>query len=125
METISVVTEVQRRRRFSIADKLRAVRESNEPGMSVSYVARKYGISPSLLFNWRRRMAEGGKQAIQADDDVVAASEVRELKRQIRELERVLGKKTLENEILRDAVELAHQKKLISRLPSLPGDDTV
>ncbi len=125
MEAISVVTEVQRRRRFSIADKLRAVRESNEPGMSVSYVARKYGISPSLLFNWRRRMAEGGKQAIQADDDVVAASEVRELKRQIRELERVLGKKTLENEILRDAVELAHQKKLISRLPSLPGDDTV
>jgi transposase len=70
-------------------------------------------------------MAEGGKQAIQADDEVVAASEVRELKRQIRELERVLGKKTLENEILRDAVELAHQKKLISRLPSLPGDDTV
>ena len=69
-------------------------------------------------------MAEGGKQAIQADDEVVAASEVRELKRQIRELERVLGKKTLENEILRDAVELAHQEKLISRLPSLPGDDT-
>ena len=69
-------------------------------------------------------MAEGGKQAIQADDEVVAVSEVRELKRQIRELERVLGKKTLENEILRDAVELAHQKKLISRLPSLPGDDT-
>jgi len=125
METISVVAEVQRRRRFSIRDKLIAVRESNEPGMSVSYVARKYGISPSLLFNWRRRMAEGGKQAIEADDDVVAAGEVRELKRRIRELERVLGKKTLENEILRDAVELAHQKKLISRLPSLPGDDTV
>ena len=124
METISVVAEVQRRRRFSIRDKLIAVRESNEPGMSVSYVARKYGISPSLLFNWRRRMAEGGKQAIESDDDVVAAGEVRELKRRIRELERVLGKKTLENEILRDAVELAHQKKLISRFPSLPRDDT-
>jgi len=76
METISVVAEVQRRRRFSIRDKLIAVRESNEPGMSVSYVARKYGISPSLLFNWRRRMAEGGKQTIEADDDVVAAGEV-------------------------------------------------
>lgn len=124
MESISVVTEVQRRRRYSVVEKLEAVRESNEPGRSVSFVARKYGISPSLLFNWRRRMAEGGKQAIQADDDVVAASEVRELKRRIRELERVLGKKTLENEILRDAVELAHQKKLISRLPSLPGDGT-
>jgi len=85
MEAISVITEIQRRRRFSIADKLRAVRESSEPGISVSYVARKYGIPPSLLFNWRRRMAEGGKQAIQADDDVLVASEVRELKRQLRE----------------------------------------
>lgn len=47
--------------------------------MSVSYVARKYGISPSVLFNRRRRMAEDGKQAIEPDDDVVAPSEVREL----------------------------------------------
>lgn len=68
-------------------------------------------------------MSEGGKEAIKADDDVVAASEVRELKKQIRELQRVLGKKTLENEILRDAVQLAHEKKLISRLPSLPEED--
>ena len=86
METISVVAEVQRRRRFSIRDKLIAVQESNEPGMTVSYVARKYGISPSLLFNWRRRMAQGGKQAIEADDDEVAAGEVRELKRRMRGL---------------------------------------
>ena len=69
-------------------------------------------------------MAEGGKQAVAADEDVVGSSEVKELKRRIRELERVLGKKTMENEILKDAVELAHQKKLISRLPSLPEDGT-
>ena len=60
MEAISVVTEVQRRR-FSIGDSLQAMRESNETAMSVSYVARKYGFSPSLLYNWRRRMAEAGK----------------------------------------------------------------
>ena len=111
MESIEVVTSVQRRRRFSVMDKVRMVEEANQPGMTVSYVARKYGISPSMLFSWRRRMAEGGKQAVQADEELVAASEVRELKKRIRELERVLGKKTLENEILREAVELAHQKK--------------
>lgn len=55
-------------------------------------------------------MSEGGKQAIKADDEVVAAAEVRELKKRIRELERVLGKKTLENEILKEAVSLAHEK---------------
>jgi transposase len=54
---------------------------------------------------------------------VVAKAEVLALQKQIRELQRVLGKKTLENEILREAVKLAHEKKLISRLPSLPDED--
>jgi len=125
METIHVVTEVQRRRRFSVEQKIRCVQETNQPGISVSHIARKYSISPSLLFLWRNRMAEGGKKAIAVDDEVVAAAEVKELKQRIRELERVLGKKTLENEILKDAVDLARQKKLISQLPSLPEDDTL
>ena len=54
-------------------------------------------------------MIEGGKKAV-AVDDVVSSAELKELKRRIRELERVLGKKTLENEILKDAVDLARQK---------------
>lgn len=69
-------------------------------------------------------MADGSREAIRADDEVVSAAEVRELKRQVRELQRVLGKKTMENEILRDAVRIAHEKKLISHLPSLPLEDT-
>ena len=110
METIQVVTEVQRRRRFSVEQKIRCMQETNQPGMMVSHIARKYGISPSLLFLWRNRMSEGGKKAIVVDDEVVAAAEVKELNRRIRELERVLCKKTLENEILKDAVDLARQK---------------
>ena len=68
-------------------------------------------------------MTEGGKEAVRADDEVVASAEVRALEKRIRELERVLGKKTLENEILREAVKVAHEEKLILRLPSLPGED--
>ena len=52
------------------------------------------------------------------------SSKIPELEKRIRELGRVLGKKTLENEILREAVKIAHEKKLISRLPSLPDEDT-
>ena len=69
-------------------------------------------------------MADGSREAIRADDEVVSAAEVRELKRQVRELQRVFGKKTMENEILRDAVRIAHEKKLISHLPSLHSEDT-
>ena len=67
METIQVVTEVQRRRRFSVEQKIRCVQESNQPVMTVSYIARKYGISTSLLFHWRNRMIEGGKKEVAVD----------------------------------------------------------
>jgi transposase-like protein len=55
--------------------------------MSVSFVARKPGISPSLLFNWRRRMAEGGREAVRVDDEVIGAARVRQLEERIRELD--------------------------------------
>jgi transposase len=55
-------------------------------------------------------MPEGGKEATRVDEDVVGSSEVKALERRIRELEPVLGKKTLENEILRDAVKVAYEK---------------
>ncbi len=57
---IEVITSVERRRRWPIAEKVRLVEEAMQPGMSVSYVARRNGVSPSLLFSWKRRMLEGG-----------------------------------------------------------------
>ena len=55
-------------------------------------------------------MAEGGKEAIRVDEEVVGSSEVKVLEKRIRELERVLSKKTLENEILREVAKVAHEK---------------
>jgi len=122
-ERVEVFAGIQRRRRYTAEQKMAVVQESAQPGMTISYVARRHGIAPSLIFGWRRRMSEGGKEAIRADDEVVARAEVLALQRQVRELQRVLGKKTLENEILREAVKVAHEKKLISRLPLLPDKD--
>ena len=124
VDRVVVFAGIQRRRRYSVDQKLAVLQEAAQPGMTISYVARRHGISPSLIFGWRRRMTEGGKEAIRADDAVVARAEVRALERRIQELERVLGKKTLENEILREAVKVAHEKKLISQLPSLPDEDS-
>lgn len=120
---VEVITGVARRRRFTTEQKLAVVTETMQPGMSISYVARRHGLSPSLVFRWRRLMNEGGKEAVRADDDVVAASEVHRLKERVRELERLLGRKTLEAEILKEALDLARAKKptLLSRLP-LPED---
>jgi transposase len=115
---IEVITSVQRRRRWSVAEKIRLVEETLEPGMSVSFVARKHGVSPSLLFRWRQRMAEGGREAVRVDDEVISAAKVRQLEERIRDLERLLGRKTLEVEILKDALAAARTKKPLLRWPS-------
>jgi len=111
VDRVEVLASIQRRRRYSLDQKLAVLAEAAQPGMSISYIARRHGISPSLLFGWRRRMTEGGKEAVRVDDAVVGSAEVRALEKRIRELERVLGKKTLENEILREALKVAQEKK--------------
>ena len=115
---VEVITSVQRRRRWSTAEKIRLVEAAMQPGMSVSFVARQAGISPSQLFGWKRRMLEGGQAAVQADEDVVGTSRVRELEKKVRDLERLLGRKTMENEILKEALAVARPKKRTSPLLS-------
>jgi len=93
-----------------------------QPGMTVSAVARQHGVSPSLLFKWRQLMSQGGQVAVKADEDVVAASKVRDLEQRVRELERLLGRKTLEVEVLKEALTAARGKKPVWQLPSQPRD---
>jgi transposase len=56
-ERVEVITRVERRRRWSRADKLRLVLATREPGATVSSVAREHGVSESLLYSWRGRLA--------------------------------------------------------------------
>ena len=111
-----------RRRRFTAEEKRKIVEETTAPGQSVSAVSRRYGVSPSLVFKWRRLVEEGTMSSLGADEPVVPESEVKVLKNRIRELERLLGRKTLENEVLKDAIEIAREKKLLLR-PPLPKRD--
>lgn len=48
-----------RRRHYSDADKMRIIREASHENASVSGVARRYGISTSLLFQWRKKFGMG------------------------------------------------------------------
>jgi transposase len=52
-EKIHVVTSVERRRRWAPEEKRAMIQETYQPGLSVSIIARKYGIFPSQLFYWR------------------------------------------------------------------------
>jgi len=123
-DRVEVITSVERRRRWTAEEKVAIVQETYAPGMSVSLVARRHGVAPNMVFRWRRLYAEGALSAVGAGEEVVPASEYKALQQQVRELQRLLGKKTLETEILRDALELAHPKKRLLR-SALPGTDDI
>ena len=55
---VEVITSVQRRRRWSRAEKERIVAAAMEPGAVASEVARAAGIHTSQLFRWRQQLCE-------------------------------------------------------------------
>ncbi len=112
-----VITSSQRRRRWTAYQKMAIVEETYKAGESVSTVARKYGISASQLFTWRRQMEAGSLTAVGSEERVVPESELKAALERIRRLERLLGQKTEEVEVLKEAVKIAREKKLISRKP--------
>ncbi|HGF0151790.1 TPA: IS3 family transposase, partial [Klebsiella variicola] len=104
----------EKRRRRTTQEKLAIVQQSFEPGMTVSLVARQHGVAASQLFLWRKQYQEGSLTAVAAGEQVVPASELAAAMKQIKELQRLLGKKTMENELLKEAVEYGRGKKVDS-----------
>src|SRR2546423_15467958 len=55
-KAVEVITSVQRRRRWSQAEKERIVVAALQPGAVASEVARAAGIHTSQLFRWRQEL---------------------------------------------------------------------
>jgi transposase len=122
MSNVEIITDGGRRRRWSAAEKLRIVEETLDERASISVVARRNGVAPNLLYRWRRLMLEGGSVAVTGDDEVTSNKLVRQMEDRIRELERQLGRKTLEVEILKEALDKARPKKPMWLAQSLVKD---
>jgi hypothetical protein len=56
---VEIITGRERRRRWSLRDKLSLVAETHEPGATIRGVAARHGVCESLLFTWRRQVREG------------------------------------------------------------------
>src|SRR3569832_2405331 len=98
---------VSRRRRWTAEEKKVPVRAPPAPGPPVAIVARKYGIGPSQLFNWRKLEREGGLVKLVAGISAVPAVELAAARKQIAELQRMLSRRTAEVQILKEAIECA------------------
>ena len=73
-------------------------------------LSREMDISRSVLQRWKGLLTHGGDTAVAANEPVVPASTLRAAEQRIRDLERALGRKTMEVEILRAAQDEVKKK---------------
>ena len=116
-QKVHVVTSVERRRYWSPYEKKSIVEETQEPGKSISYVARQHNLSPAQLFKWRRQYEDGALTGVGSEEKVVPESVYKQALDRMKRLERLLGQKTEEVEILKEAVRMSREKKQIWRNP--------
>src|SRR5712691_9526473 len=104
------------RRIFTVEFKRGIVQQLVKGEKTLAEVSRELDIQPSVIREWKRRVEAGATTAVAANEDVVPASALREAQQRIRELERLLGRKQMEVEILQAA---PHPKLLLDALKEL------
>src|SRR5262249_9373565 len=101
------------RRVFSTEFKRTTVQQILTGEKTLAELSRELDIAPSVIRNWKRFAEAGATRAARPSEAVAPASQLRDAYAKIRELERALGRKTMEVEILRAAQEI------VKKTPSL------
>lgn len=97
---------------FSLEAKRKILAELDK-GKSPADISREYGVPIRYFQAWRESFARGGTTGLSTGEEVVPVSEYKKLNEQIKQLQRALGKMTLERDVLKDAVDIATKKKWI------------
>ena len=102
METaVLPVSNGRKRGRWSSEKKL-AVLQEWQQGLPVEEVCRRHGLNASQLHRWKQAMDRGLKY----QGELIPKSQVVALQKKVEELERALGRKALEVDVLKKAFEL-------------------
>jgi len=102
-----VVKDIRRatRRHFSAEDKIRIVLEGLRGDDSIAELCRKEGIAQSLYYTWSKEFMEAGKRRLAGDTSRAATTdEVKDLRRESRDLKECVADLTLENRLLKKSM---------------------
>lgn len=91
------MSETKKCRSWTVQQKLAIVLAGLRGERSVAEVCREYQISETLYYSWRDKLLEGGAERLSGKEE---RTEVAELRKRVRDLERTLGRKTYGLEIL-------------------------
>ncbi len=91
------MSEKKKYRTWTVQQKLEIVLAGLRGEMSVAEVCREHQISETLFYTWREKLLEGGAERLSGKEE---RTELVELRKRVRDLERTLGRKTYELEVL-------------------------
>ncbi len=103
----NIVRDIRRatRRRFSAEDKIRIVLDGLRGEDSIAELCRREGIAQSLYYSWSKEFLEAGKKRLAGDTAREASTgEVKELRREARDLKEVVAEQALEIRLLKKSM---------------------
>jgi transposase len=102
-----VVRDIRRktRKQYSAEEKIRIVLEGLRGEESIAALCRREGIAESLYYSWSKEFLEAGKKRLAGDTARQATSgEVKDLKREMRDMKELVAELSLENRLLKKSM---------------------
>ncbi len=91
------MSEKKKYRTWTVQQKLEIVLAGLRGDGSIAELCREHQISENLYYTWRDKLLDGGAERLSGKEE---RTELVELRKRVRDLERTLGRKTYELEIL-------------------------
>ncbi len=110
------------RKRQTPQEKIAIIQQTMEPGMNVSTSPACTVFSPACCSSGRSSTRKAASPPLLPEKKSCLPLNLTAALKQVRELQRLLGKKTMEVEILKEAVEYGQSRKWIAHAPLLPKD---
>jgi transposase len=102
-----LVRDIRRatRKHYSAEEKIRIVLDGLRGEHSIAELCRREGIAESLYYSWSKEFLEAGKRRLAGDTARAATSdEVKDLRREARELKEVVAEQALELRLLKKSL---------------------
>lgn len=102
-----VVRDIRRatRKQYSAEEKIRIVLDGLKGEDSIAELCRREGIAQSLYYSWSKEFLEAGKKRLAGDTARAATSnEVKDLRRESRDLKEVVAEQALELRLLKKSM---------------------
>ena len=105
--TERVVKDIRRatRKQYSAEEKIRIVLDGLRGEYSIAELCRREGIAESLYYSWSKEFLEAGKRRLAGDTELSASTgEVKELRREVRDMKELVADLALENRVLKKSM---------------------